>query len=312
MRSLLLLTLLFLSVAQSTSQGGAKEDPFVVEGFVSPEGFPHVDLNTTALILTDLLLYSLDPIHMDDMFENCCLEAQHFKMARQARAYKRDETGNPLRLWLVVPFGSQWLDDEKTVDKRLQSLVQFARRHQLDGIDFCRQKDPLEVSFLDRAAAVFHRSGLLLSVTLQAGDTLQNYDKIDRIHVQAFGLPAFQYHAGATQTQFAVDRVGRSGAPARKVSVGIPLYTKDHDNRRVPIRDILYDPFQVQSSEPGVWQGLYYESAYLTRQKAEWSLREPFGGVFLWMLGDDRVTDDHPVGTILEAIAKTWQEVRGT
>ena len=86
-----------------------------------PEYRFYINVNNTAPFLTDIMLFSLQP-NSRGMLGGCCLEQNHFEVARQARAYKMeydqqqqlkkkptnrnddivDTNNNPLRLWVTL------------------------------------------------------------------------------------------------------------------------------------------------------------------------------------------------------------------
>ena len=85
----------FSGVAQAYS-----DDDFFLSGYW-PEFRTNYDINATVLRMSDLMLHSIEP-KGDGSIHECCLKDENYRMAREARAYKHEQTGQELTLWLAV------------------------------------------------------------------------------------------------------------------------------------------------------------------------------------------------------------------
>ena len=86
----------------SAAEDGAAVEPFVVAGYL-PDYRDYINVNATAIHLTDLMLFSLTPesilvrYYSGDIIlpsspnqnVECCLSSEHFDTARKAKSYKQ-------------------------------------------------------------------------------------------------------------------------------------------------------------------------------------------------------------------------------
>ena len=118
--------LLLLIVTAARTRALDKDDaPFIVGGYL-PDYRSYINVNSTAIYLTDIMLFSLTPESIlqydaaiksggdtpsDDNSGGCCLSSHHYEQIRKAKSYKREEqlqqrdNVNDLPLLLTVGGG---------------------------------------------------------------------------------------------------------------------------------------------------------------------------------------------------------------
>lgn len=129
MRSLLLFLVLTPSLCLSNTNTNnsprhddvvaADEESFVVAGYL-PDYRAYIDVNSTALFITDLMLFSLTPesIFLGDSDDTvlsspkqsvrCCLSPEYLDLIRKARSYKKDhQPTEKLRVLVTVGGGGR-------------------------------------------------------------------------------------------------------------------------------------------------------------------------------------------------------------
>lgn len=124
---LLLLVLLIITVIRASTRALDKDDaPFIVGGYL-PDYRSYINVNSTAIHLTDIMLFSLTPESIlqyyaaiksgdtpSDDSGGCCLSSHHYEQIRKAKSYKREQQQlqqrdnvNDLRLLLTVGGGGR-------------------------------------------------------------------------------------------------------------------------------------------------------------------------------------------------------------
>lgn len=84
-----------------------KGDDFVVAGYL-PDYRSTINVNASALHLTDLMLFSMSPEAVIEEKKNgCCVGREHFELIRKARAYKKEKQNKRLKLWLTIGGGER-------------------------------------------------------------------------------------------------------------------------------------------------------------------------------------------------------------
>jgi chitinase len=258
----------------------AKEDDFVVGGYLPNYRFGGggggIDLNRTALALTDLYLFSsdLDPFAADAehllSHQNsalCCLDSQvHWSKAFQAKAYKAEQQvdNGDLKLWLTVGGGGRSMGLSKlftTAQDRIpivaQALAVVCQTLDLHGIDIDYQSGlnrgverQAFMTFLELLADALHRAGpYLVSTTLRPGMWVPKkvYRVVDRVHVMTYDGP----HAPLEQyVKPAIQACLKEKIPPSKMVLGIPAYGRHkHNPNKVMTFAEMYDEAQQQQQE---------------------------------------------------------------
>lgn len=95
-------------------------EEFVVAGYL-PDYRAYINVNSTTLHLTDMMIFSLTPDSIlrrysdDDSFSlspnqsgRCCLSSEHFDLTRKARAYKQEhQPTEQIRILVTVGGGGR-------------------------------------------------------------------------------------------------------------------------------------------------------------------------------------------------------------
>lgn len=300
-----------------------------------------LNLNDTAPFLTDLMLFSAQPSQLsgDSMLNFCCLQSEHFELARQARAFKeqilvRDKKSPPLTLWLTVGGGGRSEHFLHDLDALALAIESLALKEKMDGVDLdCECFESSEdyrkyVTWIRKTTERLHSKGLLVSVALHAGQTLPSdlYKIIDRVHLMTYDLPGEKFHAEQFAVGGAIHNLVQSGCPRDRIIMGIPAYARHgetasevktfhelFDSRREKEGNSVYEDLDSF----GEYEGYNGESPSSVRDKVKLAKEDSrVAGVFLWELGQDK--RDNAVakgGILLEAMmgrifAKKEQDVR--
>jgi hypothetical protein len=98
---LFLIVISTLCLINTANSNAAIEESFLVAGYL-PDYRAYINVNSTALFLTDMMLFSLTPESIVQRYSvdkvmsssnpsgGCCLSSEHFDLARKARAYKQE------------------------------------------------------------------------------------------------------------------------------------------------------------------------------------------------------------------------------
>lgn len=191
------------------------------------------------------------------------------------------------------------------------------------------------VLFLNEAIVQWHHLGLKVSLTLhprQGRYIPENvYQLLDRIHFMSYdmlGGGSSKYHASLSKVRQAVEELLQPGGGLErmphKVLLGIPAYARHLQNPgQVKTFGEIYDGIQQEFESSGSasaarevtkqflrgdrdstldsWQGYEWESPTKIRAKIDLAKELNLGGVFFWELGQDKTTDEHPMGILLES-----------
>ncbi len=97
----------------------AVEESFVVAGYL-PDYRAYINVNSTALYLTDMMLFSLTPETIIQRYSvdtalsssnpsgGCCLSSEHFDLARKARSYKQEhQLTKKIRMLVTIGGGGR-------------------------------------------------------------------------------------------------------------------------------------------------------------------------------------------------------------
>lgn len=91
-----LFLLLFHLKGSAYQEQRSKEQRTVIAGYL-PEYRSYINVNASAQLLTDLILFSIEPKQDGSVTETCCLGFDHYEMARKAKSQSSN-----LRLWVSV------------------------------------------------------------------------------------------------------------------------------------------------------------------------------------------------------------------
>ena len=106
---------------------------------------------------------------------------------------------------------------------------------------------------------------------------------IDRIHVMAYdqGTPHSPF-AGATRDMMHWEK---QGVPKSKLILGIPFYGRNSKNQALGYSDIL-NRFKP-GADSDLAGGYHFNGPSTIRKKTAYAIREGYGGVMIWELGQD-------------------------
>ena len=253
-----------------------------------------IDVDVAALLLTDLMLFSIDPL---DASNYCCLNEHHWTKI------ERDLDRGKTRLWLTLGGAGrsqglvQWYRNEKEPD--WDHWITLAQNHSVYGIDWdCESFGSMEdyyawIGFLNRAVRRLQDAGLASSITLHPRQFLPSYDLFDRIHLMAYE------QGNAVQ---AVELLMQSGCPADKIVLGIAAYGS-HDGAIRTLYEI---------ADAGWPADARYEDPKKVHRLVEWAHNKGLKGVFVWEVGQDYRSEEYPGGVLLEAIADAVRGLQQT
>lgn len=296
----------------------------IVAGYL-PEYRSYINVNNTATLLTDLILFSIDPNgQTGDLEGQCCLDASHYKLAREARVHRQHFHSTPLKLWVSIGGAgrsSGFLSIATTRSKQahfIQNMITLCKKEHLDGIDIDwegindEKNFNLYMNFVVAVAQALHKEKLLLSVTTRDRLPPVVLKHVDRIHFMAYDL-MFQngpkHHASYKVITGVIDEWLATGYPAEKFVLGLPGYGRHKtDPSQVKTYAELVDD-GLDDVSLHEWKGFLFDSPRLIRKKMAYIKEHQLGGVFLWELGHDKQQDSAPGGVLLEAAAGV-KEVR--
>jgi len=240
-----------------------------------------MNINATALHLTDLMLFSLTPQSILQSSSSattatgggggCCLSSDHYSKIRLARAYKKEqqeqEHSEKIRLLLTVGGAgrSEGFRDIVTGTPRIQrqfleKLVQLCFEEQLDGIDFDFEgiqsltEWAAYVTFLKPAADYLHHNNLLLTVALHPEQYLPHETclSIDRVHVMTYDMASADkrrphHHASMANVHDELSKFKQNGCPPHKLVMGIPAYGRHTSGARAQTFSEAVDEIMAQN-----------------------------------------------------------------
>lgn len=283
-----------------------------------------IDLNSTALLLDDLYIFSLSPQPQLGamMFAVCCLDKSHYEKARQAAAYAQRQTGKDMKIWVTIGGGGRSTGFTKSPGAMIGAIKQLLAEENIHGVDFdCelflthQDYDDYD-TLITNAAYVLHKEGKYVSVAIHPGQTLSRevYVAVDRINLMTYDMPG-SYHADFSKARDAVDKLVQSGCPAHKIFLGLPAYARhrlrqeetktfseliDIELQRGKTIDELRLTFEVDE--------FLFDSPAAVASKVRYAIKEGLGGAFFWELGQDKQQEIAPSGILLSAASKQVAE----
>ena len=302
---------------------------FVVSGYLPDYRIESkaAHLNQTALVLSDLILFSIQTNSIG-FLGGCCLQQEHYELARQARAYRNEKKPNEdsLKIWISVGGGgrSQGFNEIVANKQRrtrfLDNLKDLCVEQTIDGVDMDWEAPQTQteykqyMNFLVQAADLFHQHNLLLSVALHPNQFLAIpvlYTLMDRIHLMAYDFMPTQsnsfHHSGLGDVKQAVQQLVNQACPIEKIVLGIPVYARHQMNpsQVKTFADIVTESGSSSNSdvlsEVASFQGFSYDSPSQVTDKVQYAVREGLGGIFFWELGQDFVDEKNDGGILVTA-----------
>ena len=174
----------------------------------------------------------------------------------------------------------------------VSNLTAFLKKHELDGadIDWEHPRSKAEIEnfqkLLLELKSAFRPHGFELSIAVAGWGTYLDRETIpfvDRIHVMAYdqGSPHSPF-AGATKD---MKHWEKQGAPKSKLVLGLPFYGRNSKNKAMAYDEIVrrFKP----SAESDLAGGYHFNGPATIRKKTAYVIREGYGGVMIWELGQD-------------------------
>ena len=174
----------------------------------------------------------------------------------------------------------------------VSNLTAFLKKHELDGadIDWEHPRSKAEIEnfqkLLLELKSAFRPHGFELSIAVAGWGTYLDRETIafvDRIHVMAYdqGSPHSPF-AGATKD---MKHWEKQGAPKSKLVLGLPFYGRNSKNKAMAYDEIArrFKP----SAESDLAGGYHFNGPATIRKKTAYVIREGYGGVMIWELGQD-------------------------
>lgn len=304
---------------------------FIISGYW-PEFRTDYDINATALYLTDLMLHSIEPTP-DGNITNCCLDEINYDLAQLAKAYKKEMTGEDLRIWIAVGGWGRSngfesiLEDAATKKKFLMNLKATCFKHNIGGVDFDWQQPVSDEDtfrfyhLLKSAKATLGKVGIKIGVALDRGRQLPTkvYQHVDRVHLLNYEMDLSTmsvYHADFDKVRDMVKSF-IVGCPPHKMTLGIPLYARV---RQQPGEMRTIAEMVTEQANGDINAILEAESEYNNFEfdtlskidvKVRLSLELGLGGVHFWELGQDYIDSQYgPGGIMLKAVLDAEQRYR--
>ena len=294
----------------------------VVAGYL-PDYRAYINVNNTATLLTDLILFSIDPtVSKNDVVnlgvDQCCLDQSHYRLAREARKHRDHFQATPLKLWVSIGGAGRSSGYTSIVGTKssqlsfIRNAIELCKTEHLDGVDLdwegiSDQEEYLKyLDFVVLVATELHKEKLLLSITTRRRLTKVVLEQIDRINFMAYDL-LFQngpkHHASFKVVTNMLEEWLAAGYPPEKIVLGIPGYGRHKsDPSLVKTYAELIDD-GLDDASVSEWKGFLFDSPQRIKQKLAYVKKHGMGGVFLWELGHDKQYDSAPGGVLLEAAA---------
>ena len=268
----------------------AKGEPAKVTGYLPHYRAGVIDALPYDL-LTDIVYFSIEP------GTNGSIDSSH---AQPETLKKLTTLAKPRGVNVHVCVGgwgkskgfSKMAADPVTRSVFVRNLILFLKKHELDGadIDWEHPKTKVEVEnfqkLLIELKKAFRPHGLELTIAVSGWGTYLKPETIpfvDRIHVMAYdqGTPHSPF-AGATRD---MKHWEKQGVPKSKLVLGIPFYGRNFKNQALGYSDIL-NRFKP-GADSDLAGGYHFNGPATIRKKTAYAIREGYGGVMIWELGQD-------------------------
>lgn len=289
----------------------------VIAGYL-PDYRSYINVNNTAILLTDLILFSLEPSPDGTLEGRCCLGSSHYQLAREARSYRAEASKGSLKIWLTVGGAGRsegfraFSKSQTGRDLFASNLVELCKREELNGADIDWQDISNESEYEDflklllSASKALHKEGMLISVTTRQRLPSHVLEEIDRAQFMGYDLligGGPKHHASYSVVTQMIEQWIDWGFPEEKIILGIPGYArhKDSPSQIKTVAELLDDGLKDDALEE--WKGYLFDSPKLIRKKMKFVKQNNLGGAVLWELGHDKQLKDHPGGWLLHAMS---------
>lgn len=257
--------------------------------------------------LTDILYFSAEP-RADGTLDTSRLNEDTWQTLIALKLQKGICIHLSVGGWERSSTFAPMVADPNTREKFIDTIIEFALAHNLDGVDFDWEfpKDRTEfdnyVLFLTETKEAFSKHNLLVSVALSPGQNfpLGSFAVVDRVHVMSYDHAGKHstYEQAVKDLQIFLD----AGIPPEKLILGIPFYGR---NIQPPNRELSYAEI-MQQYQPAFnvdeMDGIYFNGIDTVQRKTCYAMSENIGGVMVWELAHDTIDDSSLLKRIFDLV----------
>lgn len=202
---------------------------------------------------------------------------------------------------------------KKSRENFINKIFEVTTKYSFDGIviDWEYPEKDTEMNLfavlLQELHAECRAKGMALAVTAPGWLALSQkaYASADYIHLMSYDRSG--KHATYNQAVKDIEYHKQSGAPLKKICLGIPLYGRNYNNKD---RAMSYRTILVRYRPPeGVDEvrGIYFNNLDTVKKKVSLVCEQGLAGVMLWELGQDSIENDR---SIVDSVKKTIELCR--
>ncbi|SFI04223.1 glycosyl hydrolase family 18 protein [Planctomicrobium piriforme] len=282
--------------------------PFRIVGYLPEYRFSRFDA-AYATGLTDLILFAAQPTPDGD------IDLGKLKDAPWAML-KDFKTRYHVRLILCMGgwgqsdhFAEAVLSD-KARAKLVKNAVDLLLSHRLDGLDLDWEHPKNEAEsagyarLLIELKKAFTPHGLTLSVTIAPWQQIPSEGYAAADWVQLMSYDYGQKHSTLEQAKKDIQTFLDRGVPPEKIVLGMPFYGRDVKDRD---KSITYQEVQRRHHPPEQVDevaGYFFNGPVTIRKKTRAALDAHLGGVMVWEIGQDTLSETSLLKAIRAEIEK--------
>ena len=242
-------------------------------------------------ILTDLIFFSVEPRADGSIDSSDAKPATLRKLTTLAKP-KKVKVHLCVGGWGKSKGFSKMAADPNARLAFARNLTAFLKKHELEGadVDWEHPKSKAEIEnfqkLLVELKKAFAPHGFELSIAVAGWGTYlkpRTIPSIDRILVMAYdqGTP----HASFSGAKSDLEHWVKQGVPKSKLVLGLPFYGRN-DKKKAMTYDEIVRRFKPSpdSDQAG---GYHFNGPATIRRKTDYAIREGYGGVMIWELGQD-------------------------
>jgi chitinase len=246
--------------------------------------------------LTDILYFSAEP-RADGTLDTSRLNEDTWQVLNDLKLQNGIRIHLSVGGWERSSAFAPMTANPSTRGKFINTLIEFALAHNLDGIDFDWEFPENQVEFdnyilfLTETKEAFSEHGLFVSVALSPDQSfpLEPFAVADRVHIMSYDHPDKHstYEQAVKDLQIFLD----AGIPPEKLILGIPFYGRNIQppNRELSYAEIIKE-YQPASNVDEV-DGIYFNGLETVQHKTCNAIRKNIGGVMVWELAHDTLDE---------------------